>query len=264
MRVAYERWIADGCHGSMTYLEKYSEVRFDPRNLLPGARTIISMAFPYRPSGGYHHPCIADYALSKDYHSVIKGRLYGLSRYASEMYGALSRICVDTAPILERYWAVKAGVGFVGRNHQLIVPGVGSGVFLAELVTTLELEPDKPCIEGCADCGACVALCPDVLSGSFNSSKCRSYLTIEHRGGLPDGIALGSCVYGCDRCQRICPHNAAEPPEPLEEFMPDPRFLKLDRSALGSLTSADWRRLTKNSAMRRITLSQLKRNLTYK
>ena len=254
VRRSYEQWIADGRHGSMAYLARYGDVRFDPRRLLPGARTVISMAFPYRPAGGYHHPHIADYALGMDYHRVLKRRMSELAEFIARNYGAQSRICVDTAPILERYWAQKAGVGFLGRNRQLIVPGVGSGVFLGEVVTTLALEPDAPIAEGCGNCGRCIAACPGKALGlnEFDARRCLSYLTIEHRGELPTDVCFGDCVYGCDVCQRVCMHNAAEPPEALPEFAPDVRLLKLDRDALRNLTPADWRRLTRDSAMRRV------------
>lgn len=259
-RRGYERWLAEGRAGSMAYLANYPELRFDPRKLLHGAKTVISMAFPYRPAGGYHHPHIADYALGQDYHYVVKDRLQRLAAFIFEHFGAQSRACVDSAPILERYWAEKSGLGWRGLNGQLIVPDVGSGVFLGELVTTLELAPDAP-IEGhCGHCGACVRVCPGGAigpDGSFDARRCLSYLSIEHKGGLPDDVRFGRRVYGCDSCQRVCRHNRCEPPEPLPEFYPDARLLKLDREALSHLTPGDWRRLTAHSAMRRIPLKQL-------
>lgn len=263
---AYREWLAAGRHGSMAYLERYDDVRFDPRRLLPGAKTVISFAFPYRPCGGYHHPHISDYALGEDYHIVLRERLAPVTDYICGQCGAQARICVDTAPVIERYWAERAGVGFRGLNRLLIVPGAGSGVFLAEIVTTLELVPDTPLSENsCEQCGKCVKACPgQALCEGFDARKCRSYLSIEHRGELPDGVSLGQCVYGCDICQRVCPYNAGEPPEPLEEFIADPRLLSLDRRALGNLTSGDWRRLAKRSAMRRVGLAQIKRNLGHK
>lgn len=259
---AYRTWIAAGCHGTMDYLARYSDVRFDPRLLLPGAQTVISMAFPYRPAGGYHHPHIADYALGQDYHRFLKQRLGTLAEFISDEWGASSRAAVDTAPILERYWAVKAGVGAVGRNRQLIVPGIGSGVFLAELVTTLYLEPDVPLdASPCSGCGRCVSECPgNALADGFDARRCRSYLSIEYRGDL-DASLLGDAIYGCDICQRVCPANASLPPEALAEFRPDERLLALDRDALGSLTAGDWKRLTRGSAMQRIPYRQLLRNL---
>ncbi len=248
----------------MAYLERNINVRFDPRLLMPGARTVISVAFPYRPSGGYHHRYIADYALGRDYHIVVRQRLHALAQYIFRNFGAVSRPCVDTAPIPERYWACRSGLGWIGLNGQLIVPGVGSGVFLGELVTSLELTPDSPLPGHCGRCGACLRACPgQALRGdsTLDSIRCHSYLTIEHRDALPGGTRLGNHIYGCDLCQRVCPHNSSEPPEPLPEFTPDPRLLILDPQSIQHLTSGRWKRLTSTSAMNRIPLKQLKRNL---
>ena len=260
---SYRDWIAEGRHGTMDYLARYDAQRFDPRALLPGAATVVCLAFPYRPAGGYHHPLIADYALGQDYHRVLKSKLYALGEFIAERFGAQSRPCVDTAPIPERYWAWKAGLGWIGLNHQLIVPGVGSGVFLAELITTFCLEPDQPLEGDCGRCGLCVAKCPGGAlgkNGKFDARRCLSYLSIEFRGEL-DGQVLGNHVYGCDECQRVCPHNRFEAPEPLDEFRPDPRLLLLDREALANLTKADWRKLSAKSATSRVKLEQIRRNL---
>lgn len=259
VREAYKKWITLGRHGTMGYMERNSEVRFNPGLLVPGARTVISMAFSYRPVGGYHHPNIADYALGKDYHIVLKRRLAVVAGFIADQYGAQSRVCVDTAPILERYWAARSGVGFIGRNHQLIVPGVGSEVFLSEIVTTLELQPDAPIDTECHNCNRCRMACP---AGTFSDvRRCHSYLTIEHRGELPSDIVLGAHVYGCDICQRVCPFNVGEKPEPLPDFHPDPRLLMLDKTAMTTLSSGEWRRLTKESAMSRVPYKILRRNL---
>jgi epoxyqueuosine reductase len=264
---AYRKWVAENRHGEMAYLAAHDAVRFDPRELLAGAHTVISIAFPYRPAGGYHHPHIADYALGQDYHMVLRARLAPVVELIAEQFGGTSRVCVDTAPIPERWWAVQAGVGFVGRNHQLIVPGVGAGVFLAEIITTLQLEPDEPCRLSCNGCGRCIKACPGgalEADGNFDARRCISYLTIEYRGDLPDEANLGPRIYGCDVCRRVCPMEAPEPPEAPEEFAPDPRLLALDRRALASLTSGDWRRLTAKSAMRRVALKQLRRNINHR
>lgn len=263
-RQFYDDWIAAGNHGPLHYMLRYSDVRHDPRMLLPGARTVISLAFPYRPSGGYHHPFIADYALGTDYHIVLRQRLFALARFIFDNYGALSRPCVDTAPLPERYWACRSGLGWIGLNGQLIVPGVGSGVFLGELVTTLQLAPDSPLEGDCGRCGACLRACPGhSLRGdsSLDARRCLSCLTIEHRGPLPPHIDLQGHYYGCDECQRACPHNAAEPPAPLPEFDPDPRLLHFDTACAAAITSSQWRRLTARSAMNRISAAQLKRNI---
>ena len=262
---AFARWLAEGRHGTMGYMERNVELRLDPRLLLPGASTIIALAFPYRPPRDMHHSYIADFALGRDYHHVLRERLEPLCKFMAASYGAISRVCVDSAPIMERYWAVKAGLGFIGLNRQLIVPGVGSGVFLAEVVTTLSLPPDSPLVEGCGDCGRCVDACPGgaLLADSIDGRLCRSYLSIEHKGLLPDEVSLGSCAYGCDICQRVCPHNAGEPPVPLDEFLPNTRLMNLDLDGLSRLTSGDWRRLTADSPMKRITIGRFRSNLQH-
>lgn len=263
-RREYKSWLAEGKNGSMAYLERYTEQRFDPRLLLPGASTVISLAFSYRPAGGCHHPYIADYALGKDYHIVVRQRLEQLAAFLREEYGAISRPCVDTAPIPERYWAQRSGIGWIGLNGQLIVPEVGSGIFLGELITTLALEPDEPIEGDCGRCGKCIKVCPGHCINrdeAFDARKCLSYLTIEHRGELPADIHLSNHIYGCDECQRVCPHNAGEPPEALAEFAPDPRLFCLDKTTATNITSGEWKRLTATSAMNRISLKQLKRNI---
>lgn len=265
VRREYMRWLATGSHGTMGYMAANVEVRFDPRRLLPGAKTVISMAFPYRPPGGYHHRLIADYALGKDYHRVLKERLSRVGRFISDNYGAQTRVCVDTAPILERYWAQKSGVGFIGQNRQLIVPGAGSEIFLAEIVTTLALESDRPLQNGCDGCGMCIRQCPGqaISADGFDARKCHSYLTIEYRGSFSDGLNLGQRAYGCDMCQSLCPHNKGVAVEPLEEFYPDARLLKLDAETIANMTGGEWRRFTAESAMSRITLRQMLRNLNH-
>lgn len=259
---AFRSWVARGCHGTMDWLALYDNVRRNPALLLPGARTVISMAFPYAPAGGYHHPHIADYALGQDYHTVLRHRLMPLVEMLRSRYGAMSRVCVDTAPILERYWAVQAGVGFIGRNRQLIVPGKGSGVFLCEVLTTHQLPPSQPCTASCEGCGMCVRACPGgaLCAGGFDARRCISYLTIEHRGPLPHPVP-GERFYGCDVCRRVCPHDAGEPPEPLPEFCPDPLLLSLDSRALRHLTSGDWRRLSAGTARTRLRYRDFLRNL---
>ncbi len=262
----YLGWLREGCHGTMSYMERYCDQRFDPRRLLPGARSIISLAFPYRPDGDYHHPHIADYALGEDYHRVVRARLFALASYIFRLTGAISRPCVDTAPVAERYWAHRAGLGWIGLNSQLIVPGVGSEVFLGELITTLPLVPDRPLPGDCGRCGACVKACPGraIREGApLLARRCHSYLTIEHKGELPAGTNLGPRYYGCDVCQRVCPHNRGGAVDPLPEFTPDPRLLKLGRRELLSITKGDWRRLVAKSAINRIKLEDLRRNLNY-
>ncbi|MDO4319964.1 MAG: tRNA epoxyqueuosine(34) reductase QueG [Bacteroidales bacterium] len=263
---SYDRWLDDGCNASMQWMRRHAPLRRDPRSLLPGARTVIATAWPYAPVGGYRHPHIADYALGRDYHRVVRDRLDALARLIADRTGALSRPCVDTAPLPERYWAVRAGIGTVGLNGQLHVPGIGAGVVLGTLLTTLELAPDEPISHNpCHRCGACLRACPGGAlrgDGTLDARRCHSYLTIECPDDeLPPGTCLGGRVYGCDICRRVCPLEPAEPAiEPLDEFRPDPRLLAIDRATLANLRSGDWRRLFADSPVRHTPARRIRRN----
>ena len=265
----YDEWIAAGRHDTMDYLERYGDVRSDPSLLLEGARSIIVAAFPYArpviPSDGKLR--IASYAHGDDYHDVLRRRLEGAAEKIRARWGGATRVCVDTAPLRERYWAVKAGVGFVGINCQLILPGAGSYFFIGSILSTVEMTPDAPCRLSCAGCRRCVVYCPgQALDGNpshptLDARRCLSCLTIEHRGPLPEGVRLGRRVYGCDTCQIACPHNRmADPVEPLPEFAPRPGLLALTRDEVLSMSQEKFSTLFKNSAIKRAKLAGLQRN----
>lgn len=274
----YRRWIEAGNHGGMDYLENYPGIRRDPRNLLENAEahTLMVCAF------SYWHPekqmpraaQIAMYAHGSDYHEVLRQRLAPIKALL-EQEGYAARICIDSAPLLERHWAVQAGVGFIGRNRMLIVPGMGSYFFLATIITDAQVEPDAPCVLSCGDCGRCAAACPGGAlrcPGGFDSRFCLSYLTIEHRGELPtiltapDGTsrplqqALGSRVYGCDECQRVCPHNANPPETAIAEFRLRPALRTITREQILAMTQADFSAIFTHSAIKRAKLAGLRRN----
>ncbi len=257
----YDAWIADDFCGEMDYLRRHATLRAHTDNVLPGAKTVIAMAFPYAPD--VHHPHIADYALGADYHSVLRLRLDDVVRFLADNFGAESRICTDSAPIAERFWAVRSGIGFIGDNHQLFIPGYGCGFFLAEILTTLEIEPDEPCREECLKCGRCRTACPGgalLPDGRFDARRCQSYLTIEHKGEIPAGQDFGPRIYGCDVCRRVCPLSADALVEPLPEFTPRQELMQLDREAILNLNGSQYKRLVRDSAMRRVPLARLKRN----
>ncbi len=260
---SYAAWITGGNHGEMNYLDRYHDVRNDPRLLLDGARTIISCAFDYRPS--LRHPLFADYSLGLDYHEVIRQRLAPVTEYLCRRFGGQMRICVDTAPIRERYWAARAGVGIIGLNGLLIVDGVGSKVFLAEIIWTEEVSPDLSRLgESCKQCGACLRACPGkALKGdcTLDARRCNSYLTIEYRGELPDDLKLPGRIYGCDICQDVCPHNRTAGTTSLTEFTPSDALLRLDTEAISRLTPETFNQIFRHSAVRRTKLSGLLRNL---
>ncbi len=261
----FDRYIARGGHFSMTYMENYREIRMNPLLLFTPpaeAGTVISMAFPYRHPAS--NPLFALYAQGEDYHKALRRRLKPLVRHITEVTGARCRICVDTPPVLERYWAVQAGVGFIGRNRTLIVPGVGSLCFLAEIVTEAVLHPDEPCRLTCGDCGACVRACPGGALGadSFDSSRCLSCLTIEHRGEWPADTPRpqGATIYGCDACQLRCPHNATTAPG-LPEFAPTAAMRALTRRDLLVMDEKHYSELFAASAVTRCPLERLQRNV---
>ncbi len=265
----YSRWLAAGHHDCMQYAERYCDVRDDVTLLLPEARTVISVALNY-----YHEQCqrtdvpqIARYAYGNDYHEVMRGKLQQLAAFIENQTGAATRVCVDTAPIREKYWAQQAGIGFVGRNNLLIVPGKGSFFFLGEVVTTLALEPDEPCTMACGECRRCVEACPGgALSADGSAAdarRCLSCQLIERRGELPEWVAQakGNRLYGCDECQLCCPHNAKAQPtgEPL--FAPREEILNLTAADIEAMTQPQFSRIFAHSAIKRAKLEGLKRNL---
>lgn len=262
----YHRWTASGRHGPMGYMTNHEAIRADPRLLLYGARSIIVAAFPYYyPDPEWHSSRrIARYARGEDYHAVVMTRLSHAAEAIVATFGGECRVCVDTAPLRERYWAVEAGVGFVGRNNTLIVPGAGSYFFLGEIVTTLELEPDQPCCLSCGDCGRCVKACPAGAldePGALDARKCLSCLTIEHRGELPPGTRLGGRLAGCDTCQEVCPHNSRPLPSSIAEFAPTNPLLSLTDAQLEGAHEAGLRPLLKRSALSRIKAADMVRNI---
>lgn len=298
---AYREWIAAGMHGSMAYLEKYDDLRSDPRLLLEGARSVVSCAFNYFWAGRAErtgisakeeafegggccgeHPYIeadggngadggllwAEYALGDDYHDVVRARLSAVAQKISERTGAECRVCVDTAPLRERYWAVKSGLGFIGLNNQLIIPGAGSRFFLGEILTTLDLDPDRQSGPvSCEGCGRCVAACPGKALRAdgegrvrLDARRCLSYLTIELRGELPEDVRLGRHIYGCDECQRVCPHNRMSPLSEIEEFRPRKEILELSAQRITDMSQEEFSAIFRRSAIKRAKLTGLQRN----
>lgn len=261
----YDHWISNGCQGEMAYMEKYRDVRQNPRLLLENARSAIVVV------ANYHHnakkaenaPKWASYALGDDYHEVMRGKLSQLATYIQENWGGDTRVCVDTAPIFERYWAQQAGVGFIGRNSMLIVPEIGSYVFIGIILSTIEFQPDEPCILDCIGCNACIRHCPGKaisLNGTIDARRCHSYLTIEYRGELPDELDLNGKVYGCDMCQSVCPHNLNAPVTQIAEFLPRKEILNLTHEDIDAMTQEEFSRIFSHSAIKRTKLIGLQRN----
>lgn len=283
---AFRRWIAKGHQAEMHYMERYLDQRLDPRQLLPGARSVVSVALNYAPSrqaGGFH---LAAYALGQDYHDVVRQKLFELARQIGcRQTGTDFRVCVDTAPILERYWAIQAGLGWQGKSRQLIVCAhadtagpsdatvrrpLGTMFFLGELLLTGEADRyDRPMENHCGTCRRCIDACPlGALSasgdpGDFDAEKCLSYQTIEHRGPLSDEAAarMGICIYGCDICQQVCPMNRHAVPTTIPEFQPKPGLMAMTDEQWRQLTVEQYRTLFKGSAVKRAKYEGLVRNI---
>ena len=250
----------------MGYMARNTGLRNDPRGLLPSARTVIVAAFNYFPRHQQpaENPQFAYYAYGRDYHEVVRERLGMLAHFIKENYGGETRVCVDTAPMHERYWAQKAGIGFEGINSQLIIPGQGSYFFLGEVLTSVNFTPSEPCDTDCGRCGACMRACPSGAikgDGTIDASRCLSYLTIEHRGDLPPDTDLCGHLYGCDECQRVCPHNTTVTPTPIADFHSGEDLRNLDTDALATLTPEKFNAIFRHSAVRRTKLTGLRRNL---
>ena len=233
---ALERWLKRGDHGSMRWMEDTADVRVDPSNekMLAGARSVMVFVTPYARAGGEasgpEPGVIARYARGRDYHNVVGKRMRKLARILRDS-GARVRASIDTLPVLERAWAQRAGVGFIGKNCCLIVPGVGSHAFLSALITDAELPADTPMQERCGSCRLCLDGCPTrafVEPRALDSRRCISYLTIEHEGSIGEDLRapMGAHLFGCDDCQDVCPFNKTAPaaPELTLPFASDPRL----------------------------------------
>lgn len=271
-----EGWLQRGHHGEMAYMAGAS--RAEPRALLAEARSVIVVALPYARgdvvplrtsrAGSVLTGSIARYARGEDYHLVLKRKLRALADACANITGraVLARPCVDSAPLLERALAHRAGVGFPGKSTMTIVPGVGTYVLLGELITDLELEPCAPEGSGCGRCTACLDACPTgafVDAHTLDARRCISYLTIELRGVIPRELRalMGRMVFGCDVCQEVCPFNHSPRPRPAApELAPRPELTEPDLIALLELSSSSYKRLVRNTALRRVSRVLLQRN----
>ena len=280
----FDRWIEEGCHAGMKYMENYRDIRLNPSGLLEGARSVISVALNYYPEKKQlpDAPRVAYYAYGKDYHIVMKEKLRKLWDYIATLLPMpgtrpqesstfpAARVFTDSAPILERYWAWRAGLGWIGRNTNLIIPGKGSYFFLGEIVTTLSVEEyDTPQPNRCGNCRRCLDACPTGAlerSGRLNACKCLSYLTIEHKGNIPPELAacLGNRLYGCDTCQEVCPWNRFARPTREAAFAPSAAFLSFRKEDLSDFTRDDYNRIFATSAVKRAKYEGLCRTIMNK
>ena len=270
-----ERWLDVGMHGEMAYMADTRHLRSDPGALLPGCRSVVALAMSYRidrpPSGSFSsddgRTWVSRYAWGRDYHRLLKKRLVRLGRWLADVHpGAAWRACVDTAPILEREWAARAGLGWIGKNTMLLNRDFGSELFLGILLTDVKLAADQPRPEHCGKCTACLEACPTQSFPTpwvLDARRCVGYLTVEHRSDIPEELqpGMGSMVAGCDICQEVCPWTARAPANLHPEFAPAPQRFRPRLTDLESLDESGYREWRRGSALNRIPFEQFRRNL---
>ena len=267
-----ERWLNQNMHGQMHYMENHFDKRLDPRLLVEGAKSVVSLLLNYFPEepqpeeGTYK---ISKYAYGTDYHFVIKDKLKELLHYINEEIGEVGGRCfVDSAPVLDKAWAKKSGLGWVGKNSNLITPQVGSFYFIAELIIDLELEPDGPIKDYCGSCTRCLDACPTgAITEPYvvDGSKCISYFTIELKDQLPQEMhgKFGNWVFGCDICQDVCPWNRFSKPHTEPAFAPHPHLNEMKTNDWQELTQEVFTQLFRKSAVKRTGYNGLLRNIHF-
>lgn len=267
------KWLADKHHGSMQYMENHFEKRIDPRKLVAGSRTVISLLLNYytdQLQSDPKAPVLSKYAYGSDYHFVMKDKMKSLYSYINHHFGPIEgRVFVDSAPVLDRAWAKKAGLGWIGKNSNLIHRDLGSFVFIGELIIDLELEYNvHPESDFCGACAACIEACPtDAIldNRTIDSNRCISFLTIENRGEIPDIYTdkLENRMFGCDICQDVCPWNRKAKLHTVPEFNPDPHLLEMKQNDWQQLEKKEFKLLFKSSAVQRAGYAGLKRNVDF-
>lgn len=268
-----EKWLNQNHHGEMKYMENYFDKRLDPRLLVDDAKSVISLSLNYYTDEKQNDPSapkISKYAYGKDYHHVIKDKLKELTCFIEENIGAVSgRAFVDSAPVLDRAWAKRSGIGWIGKNSNLISKTDGSFFFLAELIIDLELDYDHPFqTDHCGTCTRCLDACPTdaiIAPQVVDGSKCISYLTIELKKEIPNQFKdkMDNWMFGCDVCQDVCPWNRFSKIHQEEAFKPDSDLLDLKAKDLTEITDEVFKKVFKGSAVKRTKLAGLKRNIDF-
>jgi epoxyqueuosine reductase len=268
-----DKWLNSNHHGEMSYMANHFDLRVDPSRLVAGAKTVISLAY------NYHHPYkqtdptapkISQYAYGRDYHKVVRKKLNLLFDWMKDSFGEIEgRVFVDSAPILERDWAQRSGLGWVGKNTMTINPKAGSFFFLAEVICDLAMEYDAPIKDYCGTCTRCIDACPtDAISPEgywMDGSKCISYLTIEYKKNLPPDYAskMEGWMYGCDICQDVCPWNRFAEPHQEPQFLPSDPILHFTKSDWQELSEPMYDQIFEGSAVKRAKYEGLRRNIDF-
>lgn len=268
-----EAWLHKGYHGEMHYMANHFDKRVDPRLLVDGAKSVVSLMYNYytpQTQNDTEAPKISRYAYGEDYHFVLKRKLKSLLSFIRETVGEVNGRCfVDSAPVLERDWARRSGIGWAGKHTLLINPRAGSYFFLAELILDLELTYDHPIKDYCGTCTRCIDACPtEAISPQgyvVDGSKCISYLTIELKNELPKDYQdkMDNWMFGCDVCQEVCPWNRFSKPHREPAFEPHPDLLFMTKSEWEDITEEVFNAIFRHSAVKRTKYKGLKRNLVF-
>lgn len=266
-----EQWLRQGKQGNMGYMERHFDLRLDPTKLVPGAKSVISLAYNYHTPARQADPGapkLSTYAYGRDYHKVLRKRLKPLMAFIGAQFGDIAmRAFVDSGPVLEKAWAERSGIGWRGKHTNVIRQGEGSFFFLCELITDLELEPDAPATDHCGTCRRCIDACPTqaITPYGVDGSRCISYLTIELKEAIPKEFAgkLEGWAFGCDICQQVCPWNRFATPHQEPEFQPKPGLMSLPAEEWHGMTELVFDQLFEGSAVKRTKYEGLTRNIRF-
>lgn len=266
-----ERWLKEERHGKMAYMERHFDKRLDPTKLVEGSKSVVSLLLNYYPEEKQREDTykISKYAYGTDYHYVIKDKLKELMQYIHDEIGEVDgRAFTDSAPVLDKAWAERSGLGWRGKNSNLLSKQVGSFFFIAELIIDLELEYDTPVTDHCGSCTACIDACPtDAIVEPYivDGSKCISYFTIELKDELPTDMKnnFDQWMFGCDICQDVCPWNRFSKPHQEPLFNAHPELLDMSKAQWEEITEETFRKVFKKSAVKRTKYSGLTRNIKF-
>lgn len=267
-----EQWLKENRHGEMAYMANHFDKRLDPTKLVEGAKTVVSLLYNYYTDVEHNDPTapkISKYAYGHDYHHVIKDKLKTLMFQLNKRIGEIGgRVFVDSAPVLDKAWAAKSGLGWIGKNSNLITKSNGSFFFIAELIIDIEATPDAPIQDYCGTCTKCIDACPtDAIVDPYvvDGSKCISYYTIELKGNIPESEKgkFKDWMFGCDICQDVCPWNRFSKPHNEPLFNPKPQLLEMTKGDWQELTKEIFDELFRKSAVKRTKFTGLKRNIEF-
>lgn len=266
-----EQWLNQNMHGQMGYMANHFDMRLDPRLLVPGAQSVVTLLYNYYPTQRQNPnaPQVSKYAYGEDYHKVIKRKLKEFMFTLKEQIGDIGgRAFVDSAPVMDKAWAKRSGVGWVGKNSNIITPKNGSFFFIAELIIDLPLQPDGPIKDYCGTCTRCIDACPtQAITQPYvvDGSKCISYFTIELKEAIPTEMKgkFENWAFGCDICQDVCPWNRFAKPHNEPAFEPDTEFLEMSLTDWTELTEEAFERVFIKKALNRAKYNGVKRNVTF-